>query len=482
MSTPTFHGYRVLIVEDVLPLSIQYRANVKPLGVETVVAASVADSAHKIEQGPWHAALVDINLPDGTGFDVMRLMKERWPDCAVIVTSAEESKATAVRAADAGALDFIEKPVDPDRLRITLRNALQTARLADEVHKLAPGKRGRFHGFNGDSAAMRAVYQTIETVATSRAPVFIQGESGTGKELAAKAIHQCSLRTKQAFVPLNCASIPKELIESELFGHVKGAFTGATADRNGAFIEANNGTLFLDEIAELDIQVQAKLLRALQTGEVRRLGENKVRMVDVRIISATHRNLYDRVQEGLFREDLYYRLYVIPVELPPLRERGRDILQIADFVLQKYAREDQRQFQGFTAESQALMLGYHWPGNVRELINTIRAVVALHDGERVEASMLSGKLSGKLQAADPRPVQALAAASTAPRPASSPPPQETAASPAILPLATVERLAIEGALRLFHGNITRAAKALQVNPSTIYRKMAGWAASDSVAA
>jgi two-component system repressor protein LuxO len=478
MSTPTFHGYRVLIVEDVLPLSIQYRANVKPLGVETVVAASVAEASGKIEHGPWHAALVDINLPDGTGFDVMRQMQERWPDCAVIVTSAEESKATAVRAADAGALDFIEKPVDPDRLRITLRNALQTARLADEVHKLAPGKRGQFCGFNGDSAAMRAVYQTIETVATSRAPVFIQGESGTGKELAAKAIHHCSRRARQAFVPLNCASIPKDLIESELFGHVKGAFTGATADRNGAFIEANGGTLFLDEIAELDLQVQAKLLRALQTGEVRRLGENQVRMVDVRVVSATHRNLYDRVQEGLFREDLYYRLYVIPVELPPLRERGRDILQIADFVLAKYAREDQRQFRGFTAESQALLLAYHWPGNVRELINTIRAVVALHDGERVEAGMLSGKL----QAADLRPVQALAAASPAPRPASSPPLQEVAASPAILPLATVERLAIEGALRLFNGNITRAAKALQVNPSTIYRKMATWAVSDSVAA
>ena len=477
MSNPTFHGHRVLIVEDVLPLSIQYRANVKPLGVETVVAASVAEAVSKIEQGPWHAALVDINLPDGTGFDVMKRMQEGWPDCAVIVISAEESKATAVRAADAGALDFIEKPVDPDRLRITLRNALQTARLADEVHKLAPGKRGEFCGFNGDSAAMRAVYQTIETVASSRAPVFIQAESGTGKELAAKAIHHCSPRAKRAFVPLNCASIPKDLIESELFGHVKGAFTGATADRNGAFIEADGGTLFLDEIAELDIQVQAKLLRALQTGEVRRLGENQVRMVDVRVISATHRNLYERVQEGLFREDLYYRLYVIPVELPPLRERGRDILQIADFVLTKYAREDRRQFRGFTAESQALLLSYHWPGNVRELINTIRAVVALHDGELVEAEMLSGKLQ-----ADTRPALELAATGTAPRPVTTfMPMQEAAASPAILPLATVERLAIEGALRLCHGNITRAAKALQVNPSTIYRKMATWAASDSVA-
>ncbi len=469
MSSPTFAGNRVLIVEDVLPLSIQYRAYVKPLGIESVVAASVAEAARKITQGPWHVALVDINLPDGTGFDVMEQMRQHWPDCAVIVISGEESKATAVRAADAGALDFIEKPVDPDRLRITLRNALQTAALTAEVDRLSPGKRGQFCDFIGDSAAMRAVYRTIETVAASRAPVFIQGESGTGKELAAEALHRCSPRAGKAFVPINCASIPHELIESELFGHVKGAFTGASTERNGAFLEADGGTLFLDEIAELDIQVQAKLLRVLQTGEVRRLGENRQRMVDVRVISATHRDLYARVQQGLFREDLYYRLHVVPVELPPLRERGQDILQIAEFVLNRHPREDKRRFRGFSAASRALLLQHRWPGNVRELINTIRAVVALHDGEQVEVEMLSSKLQADFRlAAKPeessRPLRALGQGVARP----------AATSQEILPLAVVERRAIENALRAFGGNITRAAKALQVNPSTIHRKMAAW--------
>lgn len=471
MSRPSFPGYRALIVEDVLPLAIQYRAYVKPLGIETVVARSVADAAGKIEQGPWHVALVDIKLPDGTGFDVMERLQACWPDCAVIVISAEDSKDTAVRAADAGALDFIEKPVDPDRLRITLRNALRTAALNAEVEQLAPGKRGQFCRFVGDSAAMRVVYQTIETVASSRVPVFVQGESGTGKELAAEAIHQCSPRAQRALVPINCASIPTGLIESELFGHVKGAFTGATSDRNGAFIEADQGTLFLDEVAELDLEVQAKLLRVLQTGEVRRLGETRQRTVDVRLISATHRDLYAMVRAGQFREDLYYRLHVVPVELPPLRQRGKDILLIADAVLNRYAREDHRHFKGFTEESKALLMGHQWPGNVRELINTIRAVVAMHDGEQVEASMLASRLQAERPPAPPLLAPAPPAALPVVKDQTAP------AGPAgILPLALVERQAIETALRAFGGNITRAAKALQVNPSTIYRKMASWLA------
>ncbi len=470
MTLPSFPGYRALIVEDLLPLSIQYRAYVKPLGIETVVASSVADAVSKIEQGPWHVALVDIKLPDGTGFDVMEQLQARWPDCAVIVISAEDSKNIALQATDAGALDFIEKPVDADRLRITLRNALQTAVLNAEVDKLAPGKRGQFCGFVGHSPAMRVVYQTIETVASSRVPVFIQGESGTGKELAAEAIHQCSPRARNAFVPINCASIPKGLIESELFGHVKGAFTGASSDRNGTFIEADQGTLFLDEIAELDLEVQAKLLRVLQTGEVRRLGETRQRTVDVRVISATHRDLYAMVRAGQFREDLYYRLHVVPVELPPLRQRGNDILQIADFVLNRYAREDRRRFKGFTEASKALLLAHPWPGNVRELINTIRAVVALHDGELVEVSMLAGKLQSERPSTPPE----LLPSNDHPLPATA----VQVAPAGILPLAVVERQAIENAMRAFGGNISRAAKALQVNPSTIYRKMASWSALD----
>ncbi len=473
-----FPGCRVLIVEDVLPLSIQYRALAKPLGVDTVVAASAAEARRQIPLGPWHAALVDINLPDGSGFDVMQEMTQRWPTCAVIVVTGEDSVDNAVRAAHAGAMDCTEKPVEPDRLQITLRNALQTSMLASQVEALTPTKRDRFHSFIGQSPVMLAVYRMIETVAASRAPVFVHGESGTGKELAAEAIHKCSNRAGASLVAINCAAIPKDLIESELFGHVKGAFTGATNDRNGAFIEADRGTLFLDEIAELDINVQAKLLRALQTGEVRRVGEPKSRMVDVRIVCASHRDMYAQVQAGLFREDLFYRLYVVPVDLPPLRERGEDIPLIAQAMLTRYAKEDGKKFSEFSTAAAARLAAYSWPGNVRELINVVRAVVAMNDAAVVEEAMLPPKLLGRAPAgfaAGPE-VRAPAAAPAATLvdekavPTAGPAP-----IPAVRPLADVEREAIEHAMRVFGGNITHAARALCVNPSTIYRRMAIWA-------
>ena len=473
----TFPGCRLLIVEDVLPLAIQYRVMAKPLGVEIVTTASVREALSHVNNGPWHAALVDINLPDGSGFEVMEAMTRRWPHCAVIVVSGEDSIDNAVRAAHAGAMDFIEKPVEADRLQITLRNGLQAASLAQRVEKLEqaePAKRGQFHAFVGSSQVMRAVYQMIETVSQSKAPVFIRGESGTGKELAADAIHRCSPRKNKPFVAMNCAAIPKELIESELFGHIKGAFTGATADRTGAFMEADQGSLFLDEIAEMDIGVQAKLLRALQTGEIKRLGETRSKTVDVRIICATHRDLYAEVLAGRFREDLFYRLYVIPLDLPPLRERGGDILEIAQTMLARYSSEDKKHFKRFSAESCAALLARSWPGNVRELINVVRAAVALNDGETVEVGMLPLQQN----TAAPRPAGSAApqtgvfAAEPLAPPASTNPPGNPEN---IKPLAQVEREAIEAAMRACGGNITRAAKALQVNPSTIHRKMSVWA-------
>lgn len=455
----------MLIVEDVLPLAIQYRVMSKPLELEIVTTASVREALGQLNNGPWHAALVDINLPDGTGFEVMEAMVKRWPHCAVIVISGEDSIDNAVRAAHAGAMDFIEKPVEPDRLQITLRNGLQASVMAQRVEQLEPAKRGHFCDFIGSSPAMRALYQMIETISQSKAPVFIGGESGTGKELAADAIHRCSPRKNRAFVALNCAAIPRELIESELFGHIKGSFTGATADRIGAFMEADQGSIFLDEIAEMDMGIQAKLLRALQTGEIKRLGESRTSLVDVRIICATHRDLYKEVQAGRFREDLFYRLYVVPLDLPPLRERGGDVLEIAQAMLERYSQEDKKGFKRFSAESCTALLARSWPGNVRELINVVRATVALNDGETVEVQML------------PPPQQAIAARQAA---ALSAVDDLGAATPSrqdshIKPLALVEREAIEAAMRACGGNITRAARALEVNPSTIHRKMSVWA-------
>lgn len=468
----TFPGCRLLIVEDVLPLAIQYRVMAKPLGVDIIATASVREALSQINNGPWHAALVDINLPDGSGFEVMEALADRWPHCAVIVVSGEDSIDNAVRAAHAGAMDFIEKPVEPDRLQITLRNGLQAAGLAQRVEKLEklePASRGQFHAFVGSSPAMRAVYRMIETVSQSKAPVFIRGESGTGKELAADAIHRCSPRRNKPFVALNCAAIPRELIESELFGHIKGAFTGATADRTGAFMEADQGTLFLDEIAEMDIGVQAKLLRALQTGEIKRLGETRAKTVDVRIVCATHRDLYAQVQAGRFREDLFYRLYVIPLDLPPLRERGADILEIAQAMLVRYSKEDNKRFERFSQQCDAALLARSWPGNVRELINVVRATVALHDGETVEVGMLPAPQTAQAPGQSPSLPAAPGDLAEQAAPASHESPE------GIKPLAQVEREAIEAAVRACRGNITHAARALQVNPSTIHRKMSVWA-------
>lgn len=329
------------------------------------------------------------------------------------------------------------------------------------------GQEGNFFSFIGQSEVMLALYKTIQKVAGSRAPVFIRGETGTGKELAADAIHRCGPRWAQAFVPINCASIPRDLMETEFFGHAKGAFTGAHAERDGSFIQADKGTLFLDEIAEMDLSIQAKLLRFLQTGEVRRVGESQTRYVDVRVICATHRDLVDVVRQGRFRQDLFYRLYVAPLKIPPLRSRRDDVLLIADRMLQKYTHEDGRQFSAFSPESQALLRNYPWPGNVRELINTIRAVVALHDGEIVQVEMLRETLDANRAAHD-------ADDSIHKEPSSLGAP---VASESSLPsLALIEREAISAALNSFGGNVTRAAKALGINPSTVHRKLAAYSA------
>jgi two-component system, repressor protein LuxO len=376
-----------------------------------------------------------------------------------------------------------------------LRNALHASQLNRQVAQLQSDAPRGFEQFTGQSAVMQTVYRTIETVAPSNAPVCITGESGTGKELAAQAIHQRSARKNKKLVPINCAAIPAELIESELFGHVKGAFTGAVADRPGAFVEADKGTLFLDEIAELDLSVQAKLLRVLQTGEVKRLGEDRTRIVDVRIVCASHRDLRQQVRVGALREDLFYRLYVVPLELPPLRERGDDIALIARELLLRYAKEDGKRFTDFSLQALALMQAYRWPGNVRELVNVIRAVVALHNAALVEPAMLPAAVqqqagtalaapqSASLPVAEPsdalwfaqEPEEALTTHSEASAVTTTATPAAYQAQ-AIRPLAEIEREAVDYALRAFGGNVAKAARALQINPSTLYRKIQAWTA------
>jgi two-component system repressor protein LuxO len=447
---------RVLLVEDTASLAAVYLEYLRRGPWEVLHARSIAEAERLAAERPPEGVLIDLRLPDGDGLLLLKRLKARQPDLPVVVITAHGSVATAVAAMQAGAADFLVKPFPAERLLVTLTNALKTAALAREVKDLAAARtREGFAGFLGASPAMQAVYRVIEAAAPSKATVFVTGESGTGKELAAEAVHRLSPRAAGPFVPINCAAIPRELIESEIFGHVRGAFTGAVADRQGAAQAADGGTLFLDEICEMDLSLQGKLLRFVQTGQFQPVGSTRLVPVDVRFVCATNRDPMAEVKAGRFREDLYYRLHVVPLRLPPLRERGEDVLLLAEAFLKRAATEEGRRFVRLSPDAKAALLAHPWPGNVRELENAIRGAVVLADGEELTAEMLPAALR-----APPRPPRRAPAAATEP----------------IRTLAEVEREAIERALQATGGNIPRAAAALGISPSTLYRKRAGWAA------
>ena len=319
---------KILIVEDTASLALMYQSYLIPTGMKTQVAATGAEALIAISEFDPDLILLDVMLPDMNGLDILSsLQGDNQPQ--VIVLTGHATKEMAIKAIKLGANDFLEKPIEADRFRITINNALKLKDLKQTVEKYqAKYENGRYFDLIGSSAVMQSVYQIINSAASSKATVFITGESGTGKELCAKAVHQASPRAKKPFVALNCAAIPKDLIESEIFGHLKGAFTGAIANREGAAGQADGGTLFLDELCEMDINLQSKLLRFIQTGCYQQVGSEKEVKVDVRFVCATNRDPLIEVQAGRFREDLYYRLHVIPVNLPPLRDRGVDIIEI----------------------------------------------------------------------------------------------------------------------------------------------------------
>jgi two-component system repressor protein LuxO len=341
-------------------------------------------------------------------------------------------------------------------------------------------ERDQFHAFIGGSRAMQAVYRIIESVGSSKASIFITGESGTGKELCAEAIHAESPRRNGPFVAVNCAAIPRELMESEIFGHVKGAFTGAQRNRDGAASQADGGTLFLDEVCEMDLELQSKLLRFIQTGSFQRVGASEQTSVDVRFICATNRDPLDEVRKGRFREDLYYRLHVIPLPMPPLRERDDDMLTIARRFLAQFAAEEDKEFPGFARDAEAVILGYDWPGNVRELQNVIRQVVVLNKGGEVTAAMLPSPPRGTMPRAVEEGVSVAVSRERVPEPEATPA-REVSQAPApgqIRPLWMVEKETIEQAIDQCEGNIPKAAALLGISASTIYRKKQAWAEED----
>ncbi|MCL4150332.1 UNVERIFIED_CONTAM: hypothetical protein GTU68_047825 [Idotea baltica] len=398
------------------------------------------------------AILPDICL----GQEVLGWMRDQGMTQPVIVITAQGSVGVAVDAMRAGAADFLMKPFAEDRLLVSIRNHLDQSRFLKAP--LLEDDEG-FSGFIGSSVPMRAVYRLINSAAKSNATVFVTGESGTGKEVCAQAIHDNSQRAQKKFVAINCAAIPGELMESEIFGHIRGAFTGATADKLGAAKVAHKGTLFLDEICEMSPHLQTKLLRFIQTGTFNPVGQPTPETVDVRFICATNRDPLEEVAAGRFREDLYYRLHVVPIHLPPLRARGDDMLLIGRHLLAQYAKEEGKSFSGFSEDAADAIRAYKWPGNVRQLQNILRNGVVLGDGPELSASMLRAPvgLAGRSESDSSAPA----------RPSGI-------RVQAIRPMHEVERDAIERAVGLCDGDVRKAAVFLNLSPATIYRKQKQW--------
>jgi DNA-binding NtrC family response regulator len=451
---------RVLVVEDDPGERDGLVRLIAGMGYGVEAAASAEGALELVEKRHPAVVVTDLVLPGMDGLELLAELKSAAQPPAVLVVTGHATVESAVEAMRRGAYDFVTKPLDAVRLEVLLEKAAAHGSLRHEVtllrHRLR--QRGSFGRLLGESKAMQEVYRWIELSATSMAPVLIHGESGTGKELVAQNIHERAERANQPMVAVNCAAIPESLIESELFGHERGAFTGATERRAGCFELADGGSLFLDEIAEMDPSVQAKLLRVLQEGTFRRVGGKNEIKVSVRIIAATNREPLDAVAKGQLREDLYYRLNVFPIAVPPLRERGDDILRLAHAFVEEFNREDQRSVQGIDAEAEQALLAHRWPGNVRQLRNVMQRAVATNQ---------SGIIG----------VDDLSIGATA-----MPAPQEPAAPGDDVPLLSLrelERRGILRALRETDQNKPRAAALLEITVKTLETKLAQHALSPS---
>ncbi len=457
----------LLLVEDTSSLAMVYRTVLEKAGNRVVSCDSIMAAREAMGEQRFSVILLDLTLPDGDGMELMDDILKGG--AKVIVITANGSINRAIEAMREGAFDFLVKPFDEKKLLGAVKNAQQVqaaspAPSADTPHRAPPDAQGAFYGFLGKSAKMQQIYQMISNIGRSSATVFITGESGTGKEVAAKAIHAISSRAKGPFVPLNCGAIPGDLLESEVFGHLKGSFTGAIANKTGAAEAASGGTLFLDEICEMDLSLQTKLLRFLETSKIQPVGAVSAKSVDVRILCATNRDPLDEVRAGRFREDLYYRLHVVPMHMPALRERGEDITLIAEAALHRFANEEGREFERLSPEVKRIFARYEWPGNVRQLLNVLRNVVVLHNGLHVLPEMLPADLMDAAPSAPPEP---------GPEPGPQSPPDDFGAFVG-LTLAQFERSFVEATIKECNGSVPEAARMLGVSPSTLYRKREGW--------
>ena len=458
---------KILIVDDEPMIRWTLNEALRGWGYEPIEAGTVMGALASFEADRPAAVLLDINLPDGSGLDALREIKHRQPQAVVIMITANVMVEDTLAALRGGAYDFIGKPINLNELQVTIRNGIEAVRLRKEVHQMRR-ERTREFSFDqiiGESLAMKKMMQLARKVAESEASsVLLQGESGTGKDLVAKAIHYGSRRAEAPFVAINCAAIPATLIESELFGYEKGAFTDAKGRKEGLFEQAEGGTIFLDEIGELELGLQAKLLRVLEEGAFRRVGGLKDLPLDVRVIAASNRDLKTESEAGRFRLDLYYRLSVIQIDLPPLRERGDDVLLLTDHYIKSFNEKLRKQIHGLSPEVARIFRHYSWPGNVRELRNVIERVMILEDGNLVTGAWLP---RGVAPEASDVAVSAARAAVVETQPAG----ETSSASlaerfrlpPEGIPLESVELSLVEQAMERSGGNQTRAAELLSIS-------------------
>lgn len=445
MQTPNAH---ILLVEDDISHCTILQALISGWGYRVSVAHNGRQALEQVRAQPFDLILSDVRMAEMDGIAALKAIKSYNPAIPILIMTAYSNVESAVEAIKAGAYDYLTKPLDFDTLQLTLARALEHTSLKSENQDLKQRLRFDQQNFIGRSEPMRKLLEMIAMIAPSEATVLISGESGTGKELIARAVHANSLRKERPLVSINCAALSESLLESELFGHEKGAFTGADKRREGRFMEADQGTLFLDEIGEVSPLMQAKLLRAIQEREIQRVGSNQTLSVDVRLIAATNRDLLADVEAGRFRQDLYYRLNVVTVDSPPLRARREDIPLLAMHFLAKFAERNRKPVKGFTPLAMDMLLKYSWPGNVRELENSVERGVILLSGDFISEKELPLSIN---QCVDVQP--------------------DRQCGQAIQPLEQIEKQAILAALEQTAGNKTEAAKQLGITRKTLLAKL-----------
>lgn len=450
---------KVLIVDDERNMCELIATDLRMREIESSWCTSAAEATRVVQDQEFDVVLTDVKMPGTSGLQLCEQLTQNRPDIPVVVMTAFGSMETAIEAIRAGAYDFVTKPIEMDLLFLTIQRAIKHRQLQHQVNVLSEAVKNtdRFGEMLGESPSMQQLYDQLRRIADSEASVLITGESGTGKELVAKSIHQNSRRADQPFVAVNCAALSETLLESELFGHAKGAFTDARTDRKGLFMEAQGGTLLLDEMGDMPISMQVKLLRALEEGKIRPVGSDKEVPFDVRVLAATNRDLETAVAEDRFREDLYYRINVIQIELPPLRARGTDILLLSQHYLERFAKRSKKDITGISEPAAEKLLAYSWPGNIRELRNVMERAVALTRYEKLAVEDLPEKIR------DHKSSQVFIGGSD---------PTE------LVPMEEIERRYVMHVLKTVNDNKTLASRVLGFDRKTLYRKLKQYGMDD----